>query len=365
MSLTHFEEGVKRTGFALEHQISEVLRASSWRVISNKYYIDDSEETVREIDLIAYRAREVGEFSVYTVLIISCKKNEANAWVLYSRAAEHDDPNRNFYPVHAWTNEKILAHQMRSTGFPNVYYRGRKKLNALKETEFDVFAFQEMKRETGAPQNDKAIFQSVTSLMKAQAYEKLALPARKKDRCIYQFSLLTVVDAQMVRVDFGKEGPKAVETQDITFLANYIVNKTEEVSRIRLVGSEAFAVVLKDYESLHEHNCAFFKRTFEQFYTDIFRDPARVAVLLEDFKTAVRVRLEFAAYRHFKKFPDFKGLDITWFESGSRVQITLPLTGAQIELLNEDKECNRLIEKALADVYHYFGEFELADEIPF
>ena len=34
-----------------------------------------------------------------------------------------------------------------------------------------IFAFQEMNRESGKPNNDKNIFAAVTSLMKAQAYE--------------------------------------------------------------------------------------------------------------------------------------------------------------------------------------------------
>jgi len=51
----------------------------------------------------------------------------------------------------------------------------------------------------GSPQNDKAIFGAMTSLMKAQAYELQALPQRKKASCVYQFNLISSLDGQLVR----------------------------------------------------------------------------------------------------------------------------------------------------------------------
>lgn len=365
MSLEHFEKGASKTGFPLEHEISEVLRAKSWLVISNKYYLDDSEDSVREIDLIAYKARKVGRFSVYTVLIISCKKSEANAWVLFARKSNELDPNRIMYPVHVWTNDKIIAHQLKADDFANSFYKAKPRLGVLADLEFDIFAFQEMKKESGTPQNDRAIFQSLTSLMKAQAYEKNALPVRKTDSCVYHFSLLTVVDAQLVRIDFDKGRPKAVETRDVTMLANYIVNKAEESSRIRIVHSNEFSRVIEDYADLHERNCTFFDTMFKKYYIDVMRDPARVAVQLDEFRNAVRFKLELLAYKRFKSFPNFRGLDLGWFESAKKVQISLTLSGSQLEQFNADEEARTICRNGLAEVYHYLGDFELDQEIPF
>jgi hypothetical protein len=72
-----YAEEIKKTGFVLENQVAQTVKSSGWTVISNKYYVDDSEESVREIDLIAYKCTRVQHFDVYTTLIISCKKSEA------------------------------------------------------------------------------------------------------------------------------------------------------------------------------------------------------------------------------------------------------------------------------------------------
>ena len=57
MDLSKFEESIIKTGFDLEYQVSEILRKNKWTVINNKYYVDDVQQTVREIDLIAYKTK--------------------------------------------------------------------------------------------------------------------------------------------------------------------------------------------------------------------------------------------------------------------------------------------------------------------
>lgn len=61
-----FAAEIRKTGFVLENEVAQVLKRSGWTVISNKYYVDDSEETVREIDLVAYHVPKVQHFDVYT-----------------------------------------------------------------------------------------------------------------------------------------------------------------------------------------------------------------------------------------------------------------------------------------------------------
>ncbi|MCP4399957.1 MAG: hypothetical protein GY801_21950 [bacterium] len=55
MNIDKIEEGIEKTGFRLEFDISSILEDNDWNVISNKYYVDDQQETVREIDIVAYR----------------------------------------------------------------------------------------------------------------------------------------------------------------------------------------------------------------------------------------------------------------------------------------------------------------------
>lgn len=74
MNIPPYAEEIRKTGFVLENKIAQIVKSSGWTVISNKYYIDDSEDSVREIDLIAYKCTKVQHFDVYTTLIISCKR---------------------------------------------------------------------------------------------------------------------------------------------------------------------------------------------------------------------------------------------------------------------------------------------------
>lgn len=56
MNIDNIKKGIEKTGFRLEFDISNVLSEHGWNVINNKYYVDDQQETVREIDIVAYKA---------------------------------------------------------------------------------------------------------------------------------------------------------------------------------------------------------------------------------------------------------------------------------------------------------------------
>ena len=45
--MTHkqFAEQIEKTGFVLENRIAQALKAAKWTVISNRYYVDDAEES--------------------------------------------------------------------------------------------------------------------------------------------------------------------------------------------------------------------------------------------------------------------------------------------------------------------------------
>ena len=85
MDLSKIESEIIKTGFVLENNVASILKSKGWTLISNRYYIDDQEESVREIDLLAYKVSNLENFQVFTALIISCKKSDANIWALLSR----------------------------------------------------------------------------------------------------------------------------------------------------------------------------------------------------------------------------------------------------------------------------------------
>ena len=215
--------------------------------------------------------KKVHDLRVVTTLIISCKKSEKNVWALLSRNRDRKDPNAE----PKWREQYHL--RARNLGVTR----------ALADPEVNIFAYQEMNRDSGAPQNDKPIFASVTSLMKAQSYELDALPQRRKTPAVYQFNLLTVVDADLVRLHF--DGPKVVASPvtDEQYVARYIIKKKEMFARIHFVNIHEFPKVLEDYGRLHVANGTIFPEDKEAFYRDILTDPDRVSVFAEDFRRTV------------------------------------------------------------------------------
>src|SRR5689334_7895305 len=122
MDLSIYEQEIMKTGFPLEYYISEILRHEGWSVINNKYYIDDNQQTVREIDILAYKTKIVNDFKVFTTLIISCKKNTTNLWGLLTKKYDKTDRNSQLKPVHTWTNIKALEFSTNEEKWQNKYY---------------------------------------------------------------------------------------------------------------------------------------------------------------------------------------------------------------------------------------------------
>lgn len=237
MNLDKFSRGISKTGFVLENRIANELKKHGWTVISNKYYEDDFEDKVREIDLIAYKAGSVQGFDVYTCLIISCKKSETNTWALLCRDLNLKDPNLDIRPFHSWSNLASIKFQLSRSNNAHEYYAHIAKLragNALADPKYEIFAFQEMDSKDGSPKNDKAIFDSITTLIKAQAYEMAVLPERKKAPCVYQFNLISVVDADIVRLNFKDEIITSELTTSEQYVSRYILKRKQSFSKYDL-----------------------------------------------------------------------------------------------------------------------------------
>jgi hypothetical protein len=237
---------------------------------------------------------------------------------------------------------------------------------ALPTPAFDVFAFQEMDREKGTPQNDKNIFASITSLMKAQSYELSALPQRRKDPAVYQFNLISVVDADMVRMEFSSSGvePRAVTSEH--YIARYIIRRTPTVSRIRFIGASAFDKAIPEYDALHRANIEWFQDQYKSFYTGILRDANRVDVLLENFRKAVGFYVEWRLGRHYNiKLSSAEQIGIEWRDDQGMPAVTLP-SAVPFDRLNADTSLKQFVGKALLAVFKYSGDFLFdSEEIPF
>lgn len=364
-----YAKEIRKTGFVLESKVGDTLRRAGWTVISNKYYEDDFEGSVREIDLLAYKVSKVQQVSVYTTLLISCKKNDVDVWALLANEINLKNPNADWWPLHAWSNDKAISYQMAKPGMAQTYHQDVAKLGvkeALAVPEYEVFAFQEMNRASGAPHNDKNIFGAVTSLMKAQAYELGALSQRKKKPSIYQFNLISIIESDLFRLVIDGNNISQEQIESEHYISRYIIKKSEIFSRIRFVVSSSFKESLKDYGRLHEANCKWFDSAINTFYDGILKDFRRTNVLIEEFRSKVEWQINWAAKQELGVKISKDSISIGWNKKGKYAEVTLFEVGPSVESLNQNSDLMQEVSAALKEVYRYTGEFQFAiDDIPF
>ena len=369
-NLDLIRDEIRKTGYPLEYAVSVAFEKAGWVVISNKYYLDDVTELPREIDLLAYKMTKVNNLDVYTTVIVSCKKSE-RTWALLSRTPKLDNPNTDWKPVHWWSNDKVLNFEVSQPQRNKEYYatafsNGVKCV--LREPGTDIFAFQEMNpKKSFAPVNDEAIFSSVSSLLKAQSYEMSALPERKKTPSIYQFNLLSVLDGDLVRLDFAGTNIDAREVNQANYISRYMIKKKQVFSNVLFARKAELQKMIDDYGVLHAANCEFFKTLKENFFNSVVKDDPRRQVLIDDFRKELLPRMMWAIGDWTGKFRD-KDIGLEWRERTGTLVINIDMLSANDEFilkLNESDKVKEIAAKALFKIYSYDGAFTFENEIPF
>ena len=364
-----FLDGILKTGFNLEYQISEILRLHDWTVISNKYYIDDLQETVREIDLLAYKVSEIQDFLVYTTLIVSCKKSESDAWVLLAKPIDITSRNVDWQPVHLWSNLPSIDYATSKRDWKTQLLKLATKKSCaelLAPPRTHIFSFQEMDLKSGAPHNDKNIFSSVTSLMKAQAYELDSLPNRKKTLAFYQFNLLSVMETDLVRLNYSPSEVSSSMIVDEPYIASYIIAKQQTFARIHFIKASAFESVISKYDKLHEVNMDYCGNVNSEFYSNAALDPNKRALLMPAFKSRavwdIQIGLSTAEIDPPEKEDIFVGTN----RDKSKLIIYVGDDPEVASYLNNDDEGSKRLAVTLAQVFHYKGPFEFeSSSLPF
>lgn len=360
--------GISSTGFGLEFSVSKILIEDGWTVINNKYYIDDVQGSAREIDILAYRVALKNGIQVYTVLIISCKKSNDKAWALLSKEINYNDPNIDWNPVTLWSNQKILKFIIENYDWKNKYVNSSKDLyNQLFSPKKHIFAFQELKQKNGKPQNDRAIFNSVVSSMKSQNYEIGSLNQRKKEKSLYNFNLISVVDAPLLRMNYTDGDPSVRQISSDIYVGSYIINRQETLSRVHFINFDAFNSSLSIYNKLHSHNINQTSEIFESYYKDCLKDQKKVKLFLKDFSRKIRWDI----YETIKGLRDDKSIKdvigIHWDEKKDCAAITIDDVWKEDEVkaLNESIKIIAGVKSTFKKIYRYDGDFYFDDCIPF
>jgi len=368
IDLEKIRTAIQSTGFNLEYQVSEQFRKAGWSVINNKYYVDDIASSVREIDLIAYKAIKVGNVHVYTSLIVSCKKSDSHIWALLSKPLRLNDPNIDWHPQHAWSNHPPIDHMLAKTDWVTKYVAACKKDNiydSVISPNRHVFAFQEINKTSYACQNDANIFNSISSLMKAQGYEIGALKVRKRSPVVYIFGLISVVDAPLVRIDYEATGTTVASIiDDDRYIGSYIINQKEITARIHFVTAKAFPKLIAEYDKLHVCNGSVVSELVKDFYQDVLLNEDRAALFDEDFSRSISFRLNWilSKAKGPYKSREYKARQM---KQSRHVEVYGPDYREEIEILNASTEVKTVVEKALEKIYLYKGTWSFETDIPF
>ncbi len=354
-----YVEGIKKTGFILEHSISEYLEAHGWIVINNRYYIDDVNDYVREIDIVAYKATNVGDFHVYTTLVISCKKNERNIWALLSRKKNLQNPNFIWNPVYYWTNNKAVNYSLETIDWKAKYFLDAKEFgisSALSEPELDIFAYQEMSKTNASissAQNDKSIYQAITSLLKAQAYEIDSLNSRTVIPQVRQFNLLSIVDTEIIRLMFEGDSISVANIDQDAYLARYIINKQHTPAIINIMTASHFYSQIKQYNLLHDYNCKYFGDLSSEFYLDAIENYKKRTLFIDEFRNNIYRTIWPLLYRNGIT-PKKEGINIYLLESKVIIDLEEEF---DYDLLNNNADIIQKSSEILSDIYRYDGPF--------
>lgn len=89
---------ILKTGYPLELEVIDILKAHDWEVMPSANYYDEDEGKWRELDIKAYRGLDFGEahytpawpYRLTFTLIIQCKKSEKYAWVFFPITTRSD-----------------------------------------------------------------------------------------------------------------------------------------------------------------------------------------------------------------------------------------------------------------------------------
>ena len=372
MDLDRIVDSVKKTGFVLEYDVAELFRKHKWNVISGKHYLDDVQHKPREIDLIGYKAHEVRGVQYYTALVVSCKKREKGCFGFLVRERDPKDPNMDWHPVTTWSNDKALKFMLGQRDWKNRYIddlRAQELYPDLLEPSGHVFAYREFERERKGKwkaTNDHRIFDSLCSLMKAESYELGLLERRKRETVFYSFNLLSVVDGDMVKLEFASDGITPSVVQEMKCVANYIVNRREKASRVQFVTRDALDTWLGKYDSLHDRNVRFFSRMIMSFYANIFKNRDRVAHLQQEFDKKVLWWLDYICKKEFPGCREISYVTFVVDESHQTLEVGLPLEEEQLEFLNSNDSARQTVKDALESVYRFTGVFSFAvADVPF
>jgi hypothetical protein len=353
------QKAIEKTGFLFEKFISDILENDGWTVINNRYYIDNTTNIPRELDILAYKANSHMEFKHYFVILISCKKTEDNDWVFLTKKSTKR--NIDLHPVLLWTNSEIVEATDFKNDLKNFIINGndeRPEIAEIFDIANNVYAFQEVKGEK--PQNDKNIYQSIDSLLKAAAFEIKSLAERKKEPVCYTFNLLTVLDGDIYELNNDNGHMDIQLKENVKYVNRFIINNEDSFYRLQFCTKSYFPTLLSNYEQYRQSELRLFSSMIDGYFSDCIYRPD---YLMASIKKIDKELKKILIYK-IKDINNLSPLSIIYDSSASLIQICIDYIYLDTTEINQDKYIKAHTAKVLDKYLHYKGQFEYSD-IPF
>ncbi len=351
---------VEKTGYDFEHYVYELLKNKGWQVISNRYYVDDIKGIEREIDLLAYKTKKEDAVIYYTTLIISCKKSAESFWAFLTRQRPEHDPNTEYFFLHNYTTDRRLSCMMEETAdITRENLLSNDSIVSLFEIERVPFAFQQINSNSGKPEDDKRIYESIITTIKALEYEKENRGRPKiqnVEQYFYNFSLLSVFDGKMYEV-FCNDGDKVVkQISEIKYINRHIISKKESFYKVHFISKDALYAQIDIYDKLYECNSSLYPKMVNDFYVDIFKYNSRVMVLWKDFCNAFLFEFNFILIHilEYKTNDRSKDFDYDYQDNVLKIHFSGFNDIDDDDFLKTVNECTKLREAASSLLNNWF-----------
>jgi len=354
---------LETTGFVHEYFVAEEFRKNGWSIIGGRYYADDIDGRARELDLVVYRVQKHGDLDVVTAALVSCKKDAANTWVFMSKDKPVYDPNFDWNPIHYWTDSEPVATFLSSADWESSYI---KSLGAPYKKYFEakrsVFAFQQISN-SGKVQNDKLVFDSLASLLKALDHELAVLPDRQKGKNrLYVFNLITVVDAPMVDAKFTAHGVEAENIESIVHLSNYLVRRKDLSALICFIEKSKLPDMVKSLTKISESSAKFFVDKVTEAYDAILTN----ADVRKYFSKRLLPWLKWQLNEILKKGGSADSItSLALSIDDGELSVDLDISEEGLDILQSSKSAKSIVNMRLRKVARYEGEWKFSIDIPF
>jgi hypothetical protein len=379
MDYEKIKEAIFNTGFPLEFKISSILKKHGWQTINNRYYIDDVKEIEREIDILAYKCKvdHDNKIAFYTSLIISCKKSSTGLWTFLSTEKPTYDPNFKFFVIANKTSDKRLE-KMLDLEAENIEksFCSEKRLDGLFKINRKTFGFQQLNKDSYKCEDDKKIYDSIITSIKALEYE-ISIKQNKKniisevDTTFYNFNLISIFDGEMAEIYFEEDKVKPDSVDNVMYINRHIINKKENFYKVHFIKSSKFEEYLNLYDDLNQVNYQIFDNLIADYYNKIFSSKEKAAIYWKEFSKDINWIFNYTLHSklNYKSAHNAERFDFEYENNTLKIyydgywDVDDP---GKDNLINKEEELIDTTKKKLLKYFRYSGDFRFEEEsLPF